>query len=303
MPRISIDDSLYRDIRFRKLCLRVGCDYKSVGMVVAAFTLAQEHFLTESNDRLIPFHEYPEDLQILCEMGIVVKKEKGYYVRGSEDHFSWLIQRQNAGKAKKSKRKVVVSSEDNETKRDETESNGTKARSITRSRSITNTRSVFKYDPTKLEDRGNTSIHGSRKQTLAAKQQTPKKNFLSTEEKDLNREIWEAYRNQYLNLYGVEPIRNAKINTHVDQLRKRLGAEAPKVVEFYFRHPNGFYIKNSHDISYCLKDAESLRTQMLRNKPITHGEVKRFEDKYEFINQQKRFEEMLKDNPTGENKP
>jgi len=273
-------------------------------MIVTAYTLAQSYFLTESNDRLIPLDEYPEDLQILCEVGLVVKKEKGYYVKGSQDHFAWLLQRQKAGKAKKTKRKSPATQEVNETKRNETESNGMKpiTRSITKSRSITNSRSVFKYDPTKLEDRGNTTIDGSRKQTLAAKQHNQSKNILSTDEKDLNRQIWEAYKNQYLKLYGVDPIRNAKINSHVDQLRKRLGEEAPKVVEFYFRHPNGFYIKNSHDISYCLKDAESLRTQMLRNKPITHGEVKRFEDKYEFINQQKRFEEMLNDTTQGESK-
>ena len=286
MPRISIDDSLYRDIKFRKLCLKVGCDYKGLGMIITAYTLAQHFYLTESNDRLIPFNEYPEDLQILCEIGIVVKKEKGYYVRGSDDHFAWLLQRSNAGKSKKSKRKISDQQGHNGIERNGTESNETKpiTRSITKSRSITNTRSVFKYDPTKLEDRGDTTIHSSKTEILDAGHQGQKKDSLLLEEKELNKKIWEEYKKTYEEKYKVTPIRNAKTNSIINALGKRLGHESVDVVRFFVQHPNSFYITKMHDIACCLSDAESLRTQMIRGKAITKTDIRRYEQAQERFN-------------------
>ncbi len=96
---------------------------------------------------------------------------------------------------------------------------------------------------------------------------------------DPNRsKIWETYRLNYRRRYGVEPVRNAKTNSHIKALVTRLGEEdAKKVVEFFMDHNEGFYLKRTHDIGLCLKDAESLRTQMLRNKPVTTTDIRAFE--------------------------
>lgn len=93
-----------------------------------------------------------------------------------------------------------------------------------------------------------------------------------------NKIVWDYYFNAYRIRYGVDPLRNAQINSQVSQLRKKLGVEdACKVIEFYLKHNDSWYLKNTHSFGLCLKNAETLRTQMLRGQAITQVEVKRFE--------------------------
>lgn len=99
---------------------------------------------------------------------------------------------------------------------------------------------------------------------------------------DLRRAIWEAYRSEYLNRYGVEPVRNATVNGQVRSLAQRLGTHAPEVVKFYVRHPDPFYTRNTHSIGLCLKQAESLFTQYQKGRAITPLDVKRYEKAQEF---------------------
>lgn len=93
-----------------------------------------------------------------------------------------------------------------------------------------------------------------------------------------NREIWECYLNAFRNRYGVDPVRNATVNAQISQLRQRLGKnEAMEVIRFFLKHNDSFYLKKTHSIGLCLKDCETLRTQMLRNTPITQTMVRSFE--------------------------
>ena len=94
---------------------------------------------------------------------------------------------------------------------------------------------------------------------------------------ELNKKIWESYRQEYLLRHKVEPVRNASVNAKVSQLAKRLGEEAIDVVRFYIWHNDRFYLKNMHDIGLCLKDCESLRTQWLRGTQVTSQTVRNFE--------------------------
>lgn len=97
-------------------------------------------------------------------------------------------------------------------------------------------------------------------------------------DKEANRKIWESYFNAYRIRYGVEPVRNGTVNAQVAQLRSRLGVDdAIKVVQFYLRHNDSFYLKKTHSLGLCLRDAETLRTQMMRGKPITQTMVRSFE--------------------------
>ena len=83
----------------------------------------------------------------------------------------------------------------------------------------------------------------------------------SVARKELNREIWDAYKTGYQKRYKVEPVRNASVNAKISQLAKRLGADAVGVIIFYTEHNNQFYSKHMHAIGLCLKDAEALHTQ------------------------------------------
>jgi hypothetical protein len=102
MPRINIEDSLYRDKGYIRLVLAVGCEYKAMGMIVSGWTLAQKHFLSEESGRLIPLNEWPsEDLNLLITVGLAELHEHGVMMKGAEKQFAWLIQRQEAGRKKR----------------------------------------------------------------------------------------------------------------------------------------------------------------------------------------------------------
>jgi len=95
---------------------------------------------------------------------------------------------------------------------------------------------------------------------------------------ELNRKCWEAYREAYLLRYKVEPVRNASVNSAISQIAKRLGADAPSVIEFYLQHDGTYYLKTTHSIRACLHDAETLHTQWQRGSALTTAKVKRYEE-------------------------
>jgi hypothetical protein len=96
-------------------------------------------------------------------------------------------------------------------------------------------------------------------------------------DQDLNKKIWESYRESYFQRYKVEPVRNASVNAKISQLGKRVGDDALEIVKFYLQHNDGFYLKNLHSIGLCLKDCESLHTQWKRGRAITGSTIKSFE--------------------------
>lgn len=85
-----------------------------------------------------------------------------------------------------------------------------------------------------------------------------------------NRQIWEAFSTAYELRWKVKPLRNAAVNAQISNLRKKVGiTDAVALVKFYLTHNDQWYLKNTHAFQFCLKDAETLRTQMLRGQTIT----------------------------------
>ena len=95
--------------------------------------------------------------------------------------------------------------------------------------------------------------------------------------KILNLKIWDAYREEYLTKYHVEPTRNASVNSKISQLAKRLGDDGPDIVRFFVHHPDSFYVKSMHAIGLCLRDAESLATQWRKGRAITTTDIRNYE--------------------------
>jgi hypothetical protein len=111
-----------------------------------------------------------------------------------------------------------------------------------------------------------------------------------------NRELWETYLNAYRKRYSVDPLRNAMVNKQISNLGDRLGLdEGKKVIEFYLNHNNTFYLKQTHSIGCCLKDCETLRTQMLKDFPITDYAIKEVEKKLASEQRIKELEEYYSD--------
>lgn len=266
MARINIEDSIFKDGRFIKLCMKTQSIDTALGALVRAWSLAQKWYL--SDDRMIPVDEWKkqEINDLVIDVGLATLIGNKICVEGADEQFGWLIQRQQAGKkgglSKNEKASNAIKQqksvpEDNENNREVAGASGSKPLTLTPT-----------LTPT-LNSNSNSDSNISLPK--GAKKKNP-------EESEHNRQIWEAYFNAYRLRWGVDPVRNATTNSQISNLRKKLGVDdAIKVVEFYLKHNENWYLKNTHSFGLCLKDAETLRTQMLKGKAITTRDVRSFE--------------------------
>jgi len=97
MPRINIEDSLFRDIRFFDLCLSVGSRSLAIGLLVEAWIVAQKFFLEFGE---IPQAEWEEAKlnNKIIEFGLACKTDTGVKMRGQDNQFAWLKLCQDAGR-------------------------------------------------------------------------------------------------------------------------------------------------------------------------------------------------------------
>ena len=84
------------------------------------------------------------------------------------------------------------------------------------------------------------------------------------------RATWVAYSGAYLDRYGVEPVRNAKVNAAIKGFTRRIGAdESPDVARYYVWHADAYYARKCHDAGAMLADAEKLRTEWATKRQVT----------------------------------
>lgn len=132
------------------------------------------------------------------------------------------------------------------------------------------------------------------------KQYNTKQNKTITSEvvksdQELNKKIWEIYRENYFQRYKIEPVRNASVNAKISQLGKRVGQDALEIVKFYLHHNDSFYLKNLHPIGFCLRDCESLYTQWKRGVAVTSTHVRAFEKQAIEAERQRQINSMWDD--------
>lgn len=97
----------------------------------------------------------------------------------------------------------------------------------------------------------------------------PKATRQKTDAQIANANTWDAYTIAYLERYGVEPVRNAKVNGQIAQLVQRLGAdEAPQVAMFYVTINDSFFIRASHEFGLLVSRAEGIRTQWITGRQV-----------------------------------
>lgn len=90
--------------------------------------------------------------------------------------------------------------------------------------------------------------------------------------------FWEWFDAAYQTRYGTTFPRNAKTNTHVKELIKRLGKEAPGVARFYVQNVNESYvIRRMHTLELLVKDAEVYRTQWITGRTMTAGRARQID--------------------------
>lgn len=106
---------------------------------------------------------------------------------------------------------------------------------------------------------------------------------------------WKAYLDAYVRRYGVEPVRNTKVNSNVKNFVQRVGGnESALIAEWYVGHNNNFYVRDAHGFGLLTKDAEKLRTEWASGNIIDGiGNKTKFQQIQE--NNRKAGEEFLRD--------
>lgn len=93
------------------------------------------------------------------------------------------------------------------------------------------------------------------------------------------KQTWKAYSDAYFDRYGVEPVRNAKVNANVKQLVQRLGySESPHVAAFFVGSNNSYYTSRMHAVDCIVKDAEKLRTEWATGHRVTQARAKQMDN-------------------------
>lgn len=104
----------------------------------------------------------------------------------------------------------------------------------------------------------------------AVRSAKPSKPKAAEQEKPKTADVWDAYSSAYAERYGVEPLRNAKVNALLSQFLNKLPTdEAPAVAAFYVCSNNQFYVAKGHSVAMLLADAEKLRTEWVTGRQTT----------------------------------
>ena len=86
---------------------------------------------------------------------------------------------------------------------------------------------------------------------------------------------WQAYSLAYSNRYGVEPVRNAKVNGIIAKLLDRVpSAELPAIAAFYVGSNRGLYVSSKHCVDLLSRDIEGLRTEWATGRQATDTEAR-----------------------------
>lgn len=122
----------------------------------------------------------------------------------------------------------------------------------------------------RVEGTGDDAFRLSADAPPAARPAKPPKPKAAEQEKPKTADVWEAYSSAYAARYGVEPLRNAKVNALLSQFLNKLPVdEAPAVAAFYVGSNNQFYVAKGHSVAMLLADAEKLRTEWVTGRQTT----------------------------------
>ena len=98
MARLNVEDSLWSDPRFLRLCAKLGDEIQAIGSVILAWKLAQKHWCP--NKQLIPENVFKEAglPEELISIGLAERHKDGIRMRGCEEHFEWWFKKVNSGR-------------------------------------------------------------------------------------------------------------------------------------------------------------------------------------------------------------
>lgn len=242
MPRLNIEDSIFRDDRFMDLVALTGCRYKALGMLTGCWMLAQETWLKH---RMIPADRWRDDMDPVIQCGLATRAPcGGTIVRGAEKQFAWLDQRSEAGSTMTDKRREHLA----------------KARAAKSSiRDAEN--SIRKPEKSKRDLNG--SIPLTLTPTLTLTLNTNNNTNTSTKPVAEASPVRMAYREAYKNRYGLDPTWAAKENSLAKQLVARVGiAEAERLARNYPGYPDPWHTKQKHPFALLVSQLDKVRVEL-----------------------------------------
>jgi hypothetical protein len=93
---------------------------------------------------------------------------------------------------------------------------------------------------------------------------------------------WAAYSMAYRKRYGVEPVRNAKVNGQLANFITRISVEeAPAVAAHYVDSNAKLYVAAGHPVDLLLRDAEKLRTEWATDRRVTEAGARELDQRQE----------------------
>lgn len=111
-------------------------------------------------------------------------------------------------------------------------------------------------------------------QPTASQELVPLEVVTAKKPKTKTEETWRAYQDGYKVRYGVEPLRNAKVNAQLKQFCERVGYEdAPELMKFYLSINDFWYVKQMHTVGIALADAEKIVAAYRRGSFVTKREA------------------------------
>jgi hypothetical protein len=279
VPRINIEDAIWKDNRFQDLLILVKNRHTAKGMILELFTVAQKYWLT-SKGRGIPKPAWASEglPDELIKAGLARDDGEFIYAIGSREQFAWLdsasekgrsggpaaakARRENIGKSKRPK------SSQHDTARPSTSSSSSSS-SFSLSSSDSNSDSVS--NPFTLESSDSASVP-----KIAPT--TP---------------VWESYSSAMLKRHGEMPARDRETNALLSKLVQRLGTEAPAVAAFYVSHNDKLYVGGRHPLSLLVRDYQRIRIEWKTGSKMTSQQARAAEVSDHAQDQIRRIKEGL----------
>lgn len=286
MARINIEDSLFKDSRWFKLLIKVGCEHKALGLITNAWILAQTNWLKY---KCIPDSSWKKDLDILIEVDFAEKIENGVYIKGSVDAFSWLEQRSNSGKSK-SDRKIKSLKQNTKNVRTTAERlpNGCRTATEPLTHSLTPSLTLTTNTNTIVEN----------EQVVSTPQEITKVKRAKTGEVKFAKEsqiIKVLYGDSFFKRYGSLPAWGAKENRLANLLIDSVGVEmATKLAEFYPTYADPWHVNMRHDFGLLVSQKTKVMTDMQNVKHLVDATIhkKTFDDNVEDFQHKVKSEEL-----------
>jgi hypothetical protein len=255
MPRVNVEDELFRDQRFIDLMIALGDSDKALGALVRCWIVAQKFW--KHSDNGVPKVEWAKQRlrQEIIDVGLAEDRGDFVFVVGSHVHFAWL------------RSKVESGIRSGEVRAKKAEAKRASRETITENRERSRT----------MVERTRTSSSPSLSSSFSLSSSSSDSNTQEDEDKNLSgarpkkpadpgepfrKATWEAYSSAYWARYQAKPLRDARVNAQIKSFCSRVPQEdAAAIARFYVEHGDFFYVKNRHPVDLLLRDASKLYTE------------------------------------------